>query len=180
MKQRIRHAIYFIILLAIDQTTKYWARTYLKENGPIDIIPGALKLQFHKNSGAIWGILQGQIVFLVALTIILLSFLVFAYIKIPKDKKYNPLRIIWVFIMAGAIGNFIDRISYRYVVDFIYFSLIDFPLFNFADSCLTVSSIVMMILALFYYKDKDFEFVDGLFKRKKKKQSEHDDTGKDA
>ena len=58
--------------------------------------------------------------------------------------------------MAGAIGNLIDRISLKYVVDFIYFELIDFPIFNIADCYLTVSSFLLIILAIFYYKENDF------------------------
>ena len=83
---------------------------------------------------------------------------------------YSPIQIIWVFIMAGALGNFIDRISLKYVVDFIYFELIDFPIFNLADTYLTVSSILLLILGIFYYKDDDFDFIDNLFKKNRKKE----------
>jgi len=69
-------------------------------------------------------------------------------------------------MIAGAVGNLIDRFYLRHEVDFIYFELIDFPLFNFADSCLTVASILLFILAIFYYKDEDFEFLNDLFKKK--------------
>lgn len=175
MKQRIRHLIYFILLIIIDQASKYWARTALKEDGPVTIIPGVLKLLYHENTGAVWGIMTGKTGFLSVITVILTVLLVLLYFKIPKSKKFLPVQIIWVFILAGAIGNFIDRITLKYVVDFIYFELIDFPIFNIADSYLTVSCFLLLILGIFYYKDTDLEFLD--FKRKSKK--EHDLSDKE-
>ena len=62
-------------------------------------------------------------------------------------------------ITAGGIGNLIDRVRLNYVVDFIYFSLIDFPVFNVADIYVTVSMFLLLILVLFYYKDEDFQFL---------------------
>ena len=170
MKQRIRHLIYFILLIIIDQATKYWARTILKKDGPISIIPGVLKLQYHENTGAVWGILTGKTAMLSVVTVILTALLIYLYFQIPKDKKFLPVQIIWVFILAGAVGNFIDRISLKYVVDFIYFELIDFPIFNIADSYLTVSCFLLLFLGIFYYKDKDLEFIDNLFGKKHKKE----------
>ena len=169
MKERIKHLILLIILICVDQASKFWVRMVLAERDPIVLIPGGvLKLQYHTNTGAVWGLMSGKVAFLRIFTIIVLALIVFLYLKIPKDKKYNALKIIIVFIMAGAVGNLIDRAILGYVVDFIYFELINFPLFNLADSFLTVSSILLFILAVFYYKDDDFAFLDHLFKRKKK------------
>ncbi|TAH68650.1 MAG: signal peptidase II [Anaerolineaceae bacterium] len=170
MKQRLRHVVYFILLVALDQITKYWARIRLQEDGPISIIPGVLKLHYHENTGAVWGIMTDKIEFLTVISIVLSIFLFVLYFKIPKKRRFLPIQIIWVFIMAGALGNFIDRISLKYVVDFIYFELIDFPIFNLADTYLTVSSILLLILGIFYYKDDDFDFIDNLFKKNRKKE----------
>ena len=62
-----------------------------------------------------------------------------------------------LFFMAGAIGNFIDRITNQYVVDFFYFKLINFPIFNVADIYVTIAAVFMLFLGLFYYKEEDFE-----------------------
>lgn len=167
MKQKIRHFIYFIILLVVDQVSKYWARMTLQEEGPISLISGLLKLQYHENTGAVWGIMAGKTDLLTIITIILSLFLLILYFKIPEKKRLVPMQIIWVFIMAGAIGNLIDRITLKYVVDFIYFELINFPIFNIADSYLTVSCALLLILGIFYYKDDDLDFIDNLFKKKK-------------
>jgi signal peptidase II len=134
---------------------------------PFVIIPKVLNFQYHENNGAVWGILSGKVDFLKIFTIIILAVILFLYFKIPEGKKYNALKILAVFIVAGAVGNLIDRFYLGYVVDFIYFEIIDFPLFNFADSCLTVSSILLFVFALFYYKDEDFAFLDSAFRKKK-------------
>lgn len=168
MKERIKHLFLFIVLVAIDQISKYWVRTDLAQNGPIILIPDVFSLQYLTNTGAAWGLMSGNTVLLSIFTFIVLGFIFFLYLKIPAGKKYKALKIILVFIMAGAVGNLIDRVTLGYVVDFIYFELIDFPLFNFADCCLTVSSILLFILAIFYYKDEDFTFLEQIFKRKKK------------
>lgn len=169
MKKYIKHLLLFLILLGLDQAAKLWVRFNLQDNKKIDIIRDVLNIQFHDNSGAIWGILDGQIGFLVLFTLIVLSLIVYLYFKIPDSKRHRVLKTIVVFIIAGAVGNLIDRIYLGYVVDFIYFELIHFPLFNLADSYLTVSSILVLLLTLFYYKDEDFAFLDKLFRIKKKK-----------
>lgn len=166
MKERIKHLIILIILIGIDQGSKIWVKTSLMNHDPIVIIPKVLNLQYHQNSGAVWGILSGRVDFLRILTLMILAVIIFLYFKIPAAKKYNALKILAVFIVAGALGNLIDRFYLSYVVDFIYFEIIDFPLFNFADSCLTVSSILLFILALFYYKDEDFAFLDQVLRGK--------------
>ena len=77
------------------------------------------------------------------------------------------MTIICILLFAGGIGNFIDRIRLDYVVDFFYFSLINFPIFNVADIYVTVAAFVMILLGLFYYKDEDY---DVIFPPKKKKE----------
>ena len=79
-------------------------------------------------------------------------------------KKYAPLRICAIFILAGGLGNFIDRVRLNYVVDFFYFELIDFPIFNVADIYVTVTMFVLLYLIFFYYKEED---LDGIFSRRK-------------
>lgn len=169
MKERMKHLILFIVLIAIDQVSKYWVRTDLINRDSLPIIPDVLKLQYHTNTGAVWGIMGGKVEFLRIFTLIVLVLILFFYTRIPREKRFRPLSIIIVFILAGAVGNLIDRFALGHVVDFIYFELINFPLFNFADICLTVSSILLFILAIFYYKDEDFAFLDQMFRRKNKK-----------
>ena len=77
-----------------------------------------------------------------------------------------PLRAVALFIASGAVGNMIDRVALGYVVDFFYFELIDFPIFNVADIYVTCATIILAILILFYYKDEE---LDCLFPKKKEK-----------
>lgn len=168
MKDRFKHLILFVILVLIDQGSKLWVRTNLMGNAPIIIIPDILVLQYHENTGAVWGIMSGKVQFLTIFTFFVLLFILFVYFKIPEGRRYTAVRLIIVFIIAGAVGNLIDRAYLKYVVDFIYFEIINFPLFNFADTYLTVSSVLLLVLAVFYYKDDDFAFLDDLLRIKKK------------
>ena len=93
-----------------------------------------------------------------AISAIAVIALIIAYIRIPGDRKYLPLRLIVIFLCAGAAGNLIDRVTLHYVRDFIYFSLLDFPVFNVADIYVTVSVFLLIILILFYYKEEDLQF----------------------
>lgn len=168
MKLRLKHFLCLMILIFIDQFSKYLATIFLKEKKIVTLIPNVLKLQYHENDGAVWGILSGQILFLVIITLVILLLLLYLYLNIPDYQKYNLLKIILIFITAGAIGNMIDRLVYNYVVDFIYFELINFPIFNIADSYISVSAFLLIILSIFYYSNDDFKFIDDLFKLKRK------------
>ncbi|MDF2589686.1 MAG: hypothetical protein K0S41_3527 [Anaerocolumna sp.] len=158
--KRIRHLIYIVLLLVFDQLTKYLVLTNLKGKDSFQIIPGVLQLHYHENTGAVWGIMSGQTGLLVAFSVLIMIGMIFVYFKIPMDKRYDLMRIILIFIAAGALGNFIDRITRKYVVDFIYFELIDFPIFNVADCYITISTFLLILLSLFYYKDEDFSFLN--------------------
>ena len=90
------------------------------------------------------------------MTVVILVIVSWFYGRTPVEKRYLPLRICMIVLTAGAIGNFIDRLTRGYVVDFFYFSLIDFPIFNVADIYVTMTFIVLVLLIFFYYKDEDF------------------------
>lgn len=79
--------------------------------------------------------------------------------------EYRLLHVLLSLIAAGAIGNMIDRIRLDYVVDFIYFVLINFPIFNVADIYVSVSTVALVILLLFVYKENDLNFIS--FKQKR-------------
>ncbi len=144
-------------LILLDQGTKFLAAFYLKGTAGISLIPGCLRLFYLENSGAAFGLMENQQPFFYLVTIGTLGAFLYAYIKMPKGKKYLPLQICLVVFMSGAAGNFIDRVRLQYVVDFIYFELIDFPVFNVADICVTVSVFVFAVLVLFVYKEEDFK-----------------------
>ena len=154
-----------VILVAFDQFTKYLARVFLQDKPPIKIIDGVLELNFLKNSGTAFGMLQNQKVFFILVAVLILFIIVYVLFRMPDDKKYNIMHVLLVMIASGAIGNMIDRVRQDYVVDFIYFVLINFPIFNVADIYVTVSTFLFVILFLFYYKENDFDFLS--FKQQK-------------
>ena len=98
-----------------------------------------------------------QFLFFVIMAVVVLTIL-WLLVRLPLTKRFFPLLLCMVLIFSGAIGNSIDRMSQGYVVDFLYFSLIDFPVFNVADIYVTVGTIILIIFAVFFYKDDDFRF----------------------
>lgn len=146
-----------LVLILFDQFTKDLAIAFLMNKEDAVLIPGVLQFHYLENTGAAFSLLQGQQVLFAIITPILILFIIYMLFIMPRTKKFNILNYVLLFLTAGAIGNYIDRIINHYVVDFIYFSLIDFPVFNVADCYVTVSVIVLFILVLFYYKDEDFE-----------------------
>ncbi len=155
MKKAILPLLSSAVLIALDQLTKALARTHLAD-GPCVLIDGVFELRYTENRGAAFGILQDRQVFFIIITVIALAALVFLYLRIPREKRFLPLRVITVFIFSGAAGNLIDRALNGYVVDFMYISLIDFPVFNVADIYVSWSAVLALILILFKYKEDDF------------------------
>jgi len=103
------------------------------------------------------------------MTVLFLIVMVIVFYKLPKTRRFLPLFAVLTVLTAGAVGNFYDRFLNHYVVDFIYVSLINFPVFNVADIYVTVSVAVFLLLYLLYYKDEDFAF---LHKNAKKEESD--------
>ena len=169
--------IYLVGILAVivgvflDQFTKYLATTQLMEQS-LPIIEGVFRLQYLENRGAAFGLFQNQQTFFLIVGMITLILMGYLYVKIPHTKRFLLLRICMMSITAGAIGNMIDRIRLQYVIDFLYFELIDFPIFNVADIFATVATFALIFLFLFYYKEEDMDLIFELFSRKRQKEQE--------
>ena len=103
------------------------------------------------------GMFQNKQILFYICTVIVLILGIMIYIRCLALNQYKDLRILLVLILSGAVGNFIDRVRFQYVIDFFYFKLIDFPVFNVADCYVTVGFILLLILILFKYKEDDFE-----------------------
>lgn len=151
-------AIASILLILFDQWTKYLAVVKLKGQDAFVIWNRVFELRYLENRGASFGIFQNQRWPLIIFTIVVLIGLVYIFFRrIPNERHYFALNLIAVLFFAGAIGNFIDRLRFGYVVDFFYFCLIDFPIFNMADIYVVIAACLLIILGLFYYKDEDWE-----------------------
>jgi len=174
MKQKLKILSFDLILLTLlvfaDQYTKHLAVINLKNQPAHIIIDGILEFNYLENVGAAFGMLPNQKFFFVFVAIVFLCVIAFVIYKMPVKKKYFSLHILLIMISAGAIGNMIDRIRLNYVVDFIFVPFVrlfgqSFPVFNVADMLLTVSTLFLIILIMFVYKDADFEFLS--FKQRK-------------
>lgn len=152
-------AVCIAALIGLDQLTKYLAVLFLKGKNPVSLIPGVLEFRYLENSGAAFGMLQNQQWIFAILTVAFLAAALIFYVRVPKTRRYMPLIFTAAVLVSGAVGNFIDRMAHRYVVDFIYFSVIDFPIFNVADIYVTLSVIALLILVFFHYKEEDFHFI---------------------
>ena len=159
MRRTVTAAALFFLLAAFDLFTKSLAVKALEGGIHIDLIKGVLEFYYIQNRGAAFGIFQDGTLILGIISAAALIVLFILYCRTPDGRKYLPLRIVLVFISAGAAGNLFDRITLHYVRDFIYFSLIDFPVFNVADIYVTCSVFVLAYLILFYYQDEDLAFL---------------------
>ncbi len=152
-------AIIFILTF-LDQGSKYLVLTRLKNSPDIILIPGVLQLHYLENRGMAFGLFEGKIPVFVILCVLFFCVFFYVYARIPRTGYYLPLTITSLIMVSGALGNFIDRVFRKYVVDFIYFSLIDFPVFNMADIYVVCSGILLVILVCFKYKnDEDYHFL---------------------
>ncbi len=151
-----------LFLVFIDQGTKLLAQKYLRDQPDFTIIPGILRLHYlyPENRGIAFGMFQGGVAFFAVLSLIFLAVILYAWARIPKKPFYFPLLAVSTLMAAGAVGNFIDRFYRKYVIDFIYFSLIDFPVFNVADIYVVVSGILLILLVCIKYRDDDFTFLN--------------------
>lgn len=165
IKLLIMDMLLLIILVTVDQFTKYIAVLKLKNQPVFSIIDGVLEFNYLENRGAAFGMLQNQKIFFVFVAVIFLGVIVYVLFRTPEGKKYTGLHILLVMIAGGAIGNMIDRLRLDYVVDFIYIVLINFPIFNVADMYVTFATAILVIQVLFVYKENDFNFLS--FKQKK-------------
>ena len=118
------------------------------------------------NKGAAWSMMEGKTWFLVGFPIVvIIGGLIYMYLKRSGSKL---LLVSLALLIGGGIGNLIDRLRFAYVVDFLYFSLIDFPVFNVADICVTVGVALLVIFILFVWKEEDLKFMDLKIRKEEK------------
>ncbi|HEM5143050.1 TPA: signal peptidase II [Streptococcus suis] len=131
------------VLIAVDQIVKAWTVANIELDTVTEFIPGLMSLAYLRNYGAAWSILQNQQWFFTIMTIVAVTGLVWYYIKQIKGNIWTLFSL--SLMIAGALGNFIDRIRLGYVVDMFHLDFISFPVFNVADVCLTVGVSILFI-----------------------------------
>ncbi len=146
--------IWFLIIIGtilLDQLTKWLAVAFLKPIETFPIIKDALHLTYHENKGAAFGILQDhRWVFMLISTVAIIT-LIFYLVKFSPKNKWLGIGL--SFIVGGGIGNMIDRTLMGYVVDFIDFRLINFAIFNIADSFVCVGAVLVLIYVFFFSEE---------------------------
>ena len=133
------------------------ALTSLKPIHNMTLMEGFMDLTFVENRGVAFGMFSGQRWFILLLTGIIAVCLIYFYKTLPRIKEYIPVRVSLVLVLAGAIGNIIDRVFRGYVVDFFEFTFFEWPVFNVADIYVVVGVILLAFLIMFVIKDEDLE-----------------------
>ena len=167
-----------VIIVVLDRVTKVWAAANIPSEG-LDFIPGFIGFKLVFNRGASFGIMQGaQTIFIIISAIICIIILVYML----KRKAHPGIEAVSLaLVFAGAIGNAYDRLFYGQVTDFLNFEFFDFPVFNVADSAITIGVIIWIVFLLFHPmspfagdSEKDDEA------RKGRKTGKHEKTSEEA
>ena len=147
-----------MLVIVLDQITKFLASHYLQLHVPVNLLPG-LSLTLMHNTGAAFSFLSKaggwQRWFFILLTVIVSVVIVIWLIKLPRQQRWVAFAL--ALILGGALGNLYDRILLGYVVDFIdvYFRNYHWPAFNIADSAITCGAVMLVIDAVWFsHKDK--------------------------
>lgn len=143
-----------LLIVIIDYVLKILVINNLKPISSVDVIPGLFSLKYVENKGAAFGMLSNARWIFILFTILVIVFLiVFLFLKKPASKLFN---LSLILIIGGGLGNLIDRIFYGYVVDYLSISFFP-PVCNFADYCVTIGAVILVIYLLFIsdYMKKD-------------------------
>ena len=162
LKKIILFVLPFVVLgalIALDQISKVYFKNLYREKGNTDFINGFIGFTYTVNTGAAWSFLSGvswaQTFFKILTVVSLGIFGVLYYYAVKKNYKWLTYTL--VLIVGGTIGNFIDRLMFNGVTDFILLEFIDFPVFNLADSFLCVGVVMFIIHYLFLDGDAIFK-----------------------
>jgi len=137
-------------LLFIDQLIKGLLVYFFNFGNSYEIINNFFSITLVKNTGAAFNIFSQNTLFLILFTIICLFTI---YHMLIKEKTLSNFEtVMYGILIGGILGNFADRIFYGYVVDYLHFTFFDFPIFNFADTCIVVS-VILIIVDIFRRKD---------------------------
>ena len=160
------------VLVVLDQISKYLVVLYLPKEEQIRVIPYLFNFTYVENKGAAWGMMANSRWIFIIVSAIAVAVLAVLLLYFAKSKKVFVSSLVLIF--AGGIGNMIDRIFNGYVVDFIQLDFFQkFPVFNVADSYVTVGGFMLIIYILFI----DRSFLSG---KKKDDGREKDDKGNET
>jgi len=168
----------FITVIAVDQYTKYLTEANLALGETVPVWEGVFEFANVHNTGAAWGMFAGGRWIFIAVTLVSCALMLYVLIKLHHQLGVVA-RICLVLLIAGAIGNFIDRIWLGYVRDMLYVSLINFPVFNIADSAVCIGAGLLVVDTLFIKSGSLFDTIEPWFEKKaapETKGKKQDDT----
>ena len=141
-------------MVFLDQATKLYVDSHMKLHQSIEVIENFFQITYIRNSGAAFGILSGfkspwLTRFFIFISLVAAGIILFCYHKTPENRRLTLMS--FALIISGAIGNFIDRVFYGEVIDFLYFHWYKhyWPAFNVADSCITVG-VSLLLWEMFF------------------------------
>lgn len=141
--------IYVLVLLGLivsDQALKFYVFYNIPSMGNQEFIPGILSLTNIRNTGAAWSMLEGKMYFFYIVTAI--AVIVLGYLFFKAEKKQYLYRFSLLFLLAGTIGNAIDRFTRQFVIDMFNLEFMNFPIFNLADTFITIG-VILLLISLF-------------------------------
>ena len=145
--KRGKEILIICVLILIDRVSKHLIASRMLQGMEIELIPGFFSLTYVRNSGAGFSLLEGQRLFFIVITVAALALFGALWLRCREDERWEKLS--YILILSGTVGNFIDRVASGSVVDFLDFIIFgyDFPVFNFADICLTLGAFLFVILS---------------------------------
>lgn len=144
-------------LVLLDQLFKWLTVLFLKGSDPFVLIPGVFELTYVENRGAAFGMMQGGRWWFVGFTALVMVGLLL-FLLLGRYRRFRLFNASMILIIAGGVGNLIDRVINGFVVDMLHFHIdaigFDFPVFNFADCCVVIGSVLMLVFFFFVYEEK--------------------------
>lgn len=149
-----------VVVVVLDQITKYLARTFLEYGKPVNIIGDLLRFTLVYNRGVSFGLFdapEANIIHAILpfVVVVIILFLIYIYVSISKEIEASLLpfaKVSFGLIWGGAFGNLIDRIIFSYVTDFVDFGIGNvwrFYIFNIADSCITIGTLIIIFTMIY-------------------------------
>lgn len=135
------------LILVLDRLTKIWAVQGLDGKGYVEFIKGFINLIYVENTGVAFGMLSDKIYVVLPITVVVIGICIFIYLKNKGESKIFDYAML--LIVTGAIGNVMDKLTRGFVVDFLNFEFMDFPVFNVADISVCTGAGLLIIYILF-------------------------------
>lgn len=150
---QVIYLVISFIVLFLDQILKFYIANNFSLGQTKLLIPGLLSLNYIQNNGAAWNILAGQMWLFYLISIVAIGVCLYYLFKAKYSSKLFNIGI--SLVLGGILGNFIDRLHLKYVIDMIQLDFVQFNIFNLADSAITAGIVLIFIYLVFFDKEKD-------------------------